>query len=142
MTTQKVKVEQRTDQDSERKTQRTKLKTRDRRTKEKASQNLTEQELQTAIDCLQKGKSGDNKGIKAEDIKGCDDDTKRMMREIFNEVIVHDSINPETTRKMTIREISKKRRRRKSGELQSNLYTAYFARRVLNTSIQQASQQA
>ena len=33
---------------------------------------FTKQELQTAIDCLQKGKSGDNKGIKAEDIKGCE----------------------------------------------------------------------
>ena len=31
-----------------------------------------------------------------------------MMREVFNEVIMHDSITPEAPRKMTIKEISKK----------------------------------
>ena len=47
---------------------------------------FTKQELQAAIE-----KSGDTKGIKAEDIKESDDETKEMMREIFNEVIRQES---------------------------------------------------
>ena len=63
--------------------------------------DLTEQELQAAIDCLKRGNSGDDKGIEAEDVKGCDDETKKMMRKIFDEVIMHECITPEAWRKVT-----------------------------------------
>ena len=34
-----------------------------------------------------KGKSTDSKGIRAEDIKACDDETREMVRQLFNEII-------------------------------------------------------
>ena len=34
-----------------------------------------------------KGKSPDSNGIRAEDIKACDDETKEMVRQLFNEII-------------------------------------------------------
>ena len=42
---------------------------------------ITTEELQTAINRLKKkGKSADSNGIRAEDIKTCDDETKEMVR--------------------------------------------------------------
>ena len=35
----------------------------------------------------QKGKTSDNKGIRAEDIKDCDEETREMVRQIFNDII-------------------------------------------------------
>ena len=55
---------------------------RDRHTPE-----FTRQELMIAIDSLNKGKSADSKGIKAEDIKGADEETTAMIHEIFNLII-------------------------------------------------------
>ena len=69
---------------------------------------LREQELQAAIDCFRRGNSGDDKGIEAEDVKGCDDETKKMMRKIFNEVIMHECITLEAWRKVTIKMIFEK----------------------------------
>ena len=43
--------------------------------------------LQRAISNLKAGKSPDGNGIRAEDIKDCNDVTREMMRQIFNEVI-------------------------------------------------------
>ena len=34
-----------------------------------------------------KDKSPDSDGIRAEDIKACDDETREMVRQIFNEII-------------------------------------------------------
>ena len=48
---------------------------------------ITVDEIQSAINKLNKGKACDNNGIRAEHIKDCDDMTKEMMRQIFNEVI-------------------------------------------------------
>ena len=48
---------------------------------------ITADEIQSAINKLNKGKACDNNGIRAEHIKDCDDMTKEMMRQIFNEVI-------------------------------------------------------
>ena len=48
---------------------------------------ITSKEMQTAINRLKKGKSADSNGIRAEDIKACDEGTKEMVRQIFNEVI-------------------------------------------------------
>ena len=57
---------------------------------------ITEEEVRTAINKLKKGKASDNKGIRAEDIKTCDDTTKEMIRQIFNEVIKQGICTPET----------------------------------------------
>ena len=48
---------------------------------------ITTEELQSAISKLKKGKSTDSNGIRAEDIKACDDETREMMRQLFNEII-------------------------------------------------------
>ena len=45
---------------------------------------ITTEELQSAISKLKTGKSPDGNGIRAEDIKDCDDETREMMRQIFN----------------------------------------------------------
>ena len=66
---------------------------------------FTKQELQAAIDCLKKGKSGDTMGIKVEDIRKSDDERKGMMREIFNEVMRHESMVPEAWRKVSIKDL-------------------------------------
>ena len=56
---------------------------------------ITTEELQTAINKLQKGKSPDSNGIRAEDIKACDDETREMVRQIFNEIIKRNNFTPE-----------------------------------------------
>ena len=47
---------------------------------------LTQDEVQTAIDSHKKCKESDNNGIRAEDIKTCDEMAKEMIRQILNEV--------------------------------------------------------
>ena len=44
---------------------------------------ITTEELQSANSKLKTGKSPDSNGIRAEDIKACDDETREMMRQIF-----------------------------------------------------------
>ena len=70
---------------------------------------ITTEELQTAINKLKKGKSPHNNGIRAEDIKACDDETTEMVRQIFNEIIKRNEFPPEAWKKVTIKEIHKKR---------------------------------
>ena len=41
--------------------------------------------MQVAIDRLKNGQAGDSNGIRAEDIKTCDKETKEIMRQIFNQ---------------------------------------------------------
>ena len=48
---------------------------------------ITTEELQTAINRLKKGKAADSHGIRAQHIKACDDETKEMVRQIFNEIV-------------------------------------------------------
>ena len=38
-------------------------------------------------------------GIRAEDIKSCDDETREMVRQIFNEIIKQNEFTPEASRK-------------------------------------------
>ena len=56
---------------------------------------ITTEELLTAINKLKKGKSPNSNGIRAEDIKACDDETREMVRQIFNEIIMQIEITPE-----------------------------------------------
>ena len=69
---------------------------------------ITTEELQTAINKLKKGKSPDSKRIRAEDIKACDDETREMVRQIFNEIIKKNEFTPEDWKKLTIKVIHKK----------------------------------
>ena len=61
---------------------------------------ITTEELQ--------GKSPDSNGIRAEDIKACDDETREMVRQIFNEIIKQNEITPEAWKKVKIKVIHKK----------------------------------
>ena len=69
---------------------------------------ITTEELQTAINKLEKGKSPDNRGIRAEDIKDCDEETREMMRQIFNEIMKRNNFTPEEWKKVKIKVIYKK----------------------------------
>ena len=60
---------------------------------------ITTEELQTAINKLNKGKSPDSNGIRAEDIKACDNETREMVRQIFNEIIQRNEFTPEDWKK-------------------------------------------
>ena len=62
---------------------------------------ITTEELQTALQQTQKkkGKSADSNGIRGEDIKACDDETKEMVRQIFNEIVKQNEFTPEAWKK-------------------------------------------
>ena len=69
---------------------------------------ITTEELQSAISKLKTGKSPDNNGIRAEDIKACDDETREMMRQLFNEIIKRNNFTPDEWKKVKIKVIHKK----------------------------------
>ena len=69
---------------------------------------ITTEEWQTAFDELKKGKSQDSNGIRAEGIKACDDETREMVRQIFNEIIKRNGFTPEDWKKVTIKVVHKK----------------------------------
>ena len=69
---------------------------------------ITSEKLQSAISKLKAGKSPDGNGIRAEDIKDCSDETREMMRQIFNEVIKRNNFTPEEWKKVKIKVIYKK----------------------------------
>ena len=69
---------------------------------------ITTEELQNAINKLIKGKSPDSNGIRAEDIKACDDETREMVRQIFNEIIKQNEFTLEAWKKVKIKVIHKK----------------------------------
>ena len=69
---------------------------------------ITTEELQNAICKLKKGKFPDSNGIRAEDIKACDDETREMVRQIFNEIIKRKNFTPEEWKKVKIKVIYKK----------------------------------
>ena len=50
--------------------------------------------------------------MKAEDLKGCDDETKELMRDIVNEIIKQESMAPKSTIEVAIMVIYKKVMRR------------------------------
>ena len=69
---------------------------------------ITTEELQNAIGKLKKGKSPDSNGIRAEDIKACDDETREMVRQLFNEIIKRNKFTPDEWKKVRIKVIHKK----------------------------------
>ena len=60
------------------------------------------------MDSLNKGTASDSNGIRAADIKTCNDTTREMIRQIFNEVIRQNDCTPEAWRRIRIRVIYKK----------------------------------
>ena len=69
---------------------------------------ITTEELQSAISKLKTGKSPDSNGIRAEDIKACDDETREMVRQLFNEIIKRNNFTPDEWKKVKIKVIHKK----------------------------------
>ena len=69
---------------------------------------ITTEELRTAINKLKKGKSPDSNGIRAEDTKARDDETREMVRQIFNEIVKRKEFTPEDWKKVKIKVIRKK----------------------------------
>ena len=69
---------------------------------------ITTEELQSAISKLKTGKSPDSNGIRAEDIKACDDETREMVRQLFNEIIKRNNFTPDEWKKVRIKVIHKK----------------------------------
>ena len=69
---------------------------------------ITTEELQSAISKLKTGKSPDSNGIRAEDIKACDDEMREMMTQIFNEIIKRNNFTPDEWKKVKIKVIHKK----------------------------------
>ena len=69
---------------------------------------ITSEEIQAAICKLKSGKSPDRNGIRAEDIKDCNEETREMMRQIFNEIIKRNNFTPEEWKKVKIKVIYKK----------------------------------
>ena len=69
---------------------------------------ITTEELQNAMNKLKKGKFPDRTGIRAEDVKACDEETRELMRQIFNEIIKRKEFTPEDWKKVTIKVIHKR----------------------------------
>ena len=61
-----------------------------------------------SMNSKKKGKSPDSDGIRAEDIKACDDVTRDMVRQLFNEIIKRNNFTPEEWKKVKIKVIHKK----------------------------------
>ena len=70
---------------------------------------ITTEELRTAINKLKKGKYPDSNGIRAEDIKARDDETKEMVRQIFNEIIKQNEFTPEAWKKVKNKSVTQER---------------------------------
>ena len=51
----------------------------------------------------------DSNGIRAEDIKATDDETREMVRQIFNEIIQQNECTPEAWKKVRVKVIRKKK---------------------------------
>ena len=66
--------------------------------------------MQDAIDRLKRGRASDSNVIRAEDIKECDEETKEMIRQIFNEIIKQKECTLEIWQRTRIKVIFKKGR--------------------------------
>ena len=65
-------------------------------------------EVQAAIDTLEKNKANDCNGARAEDIEACSEKTKEMTKQIFNEMLKQEDCTPTTWRRIRIKVIHKK----------------------------------
>ena len=65
---------------------------------------ITSEELQSAISKLKAGKSPDGNGIRAEDVKDCNDETREMMRQIFNGIIKRNKFRKKVKTKVIYQE--------------------------------------
>ena len=54
------------------------------------------------------GKAGDSSGIRAEQIKTCDEGTEEWIRQVFNEILQEEDCTPQTWRQIRIQVIHKK----------------------------------
>ena len=84
-----------------------------------------------------KGKSADSNGIIAEDIKACDEETKEMVRQIFNEILKQNECTPEAWRKVRIKVIHKKKWRWRCRKLPPDLVSACAVQTVYDNTVQQ-----
>ena len=69
---------------------------------------ITTEELHNAISKLKTGKSPDSNGIRAEDIKACNDETRELMRQNFNEIVKRNNFTPDEWKKVKIKVIHMK----------------------------------
>ena len=69
---------------------------------------ITTEELHNAICKLKKSKTPDSNGSRVEDIKAYDDETREMMRQIFNEIIKRNNFTSDEWKKVKIKVILKK----------------------------------
>ena len=69
---------------------------------------ITTEEIQAAIDRLNKGKAIDSSGIRAEQLKICSEDTKEKIRTIFNEIAQQEDVTSKSWRRIRIQVIHKK----------------------------------
>ena len=74
----------------------------------RAVPEFTKKEIQAAIGRLKNGRAGDSNGVRAEDIKKCDEGTTEMMGQIFNEVLRQKDCTPEAWRRVRLKVICKK----------------------------------
>ena len=69
---------------------------------------LRQKSYKTQLANSKKGKSPDSNGIRAEDIKACDDETREMVRHLFNEIIKRNNFTPDEWKRVKIKVIHKK----------------------------------
>ena len=100
---------------------------------------ITTEELRTAINKLKKSQYPDGNGILAEDIKACDDETREMVRQIFNEIIKQIEFTPEAWKKVKIKVIYKKRRCGKCWKLPPDLLIASVVQTVHDNTVRISS---
>ena len=96
---------------------------------------ITTEELRTAINKLKKGKSPDSNGIRAEDIKACDDETRERVRQIFNEIIKQNEFTPEAWKR--VKKVIYKERCGKCRKLPTDLLIASVVQTVHDNTVQQ-----
>ena len=85
-----------TKEEDEKNTEESKTKCYPQTKKNEPIPEFTTEEIQAAIDRLQRGKAGDNSRIKAEHIIRCSSKTKEWIRRIFNEIVQEEDCTPQT----------------------------------------------
>ena len=92
-------------------------------------------ELRNAIKRVKNGNTADSNGIRAEDIKACSEETKEMVRQIFNEILKQNEFTLEAWRRSEIASDTPKRRRGKCWRLTPDMLIACVVQTVLDGSV-------